>query len=121
MARYKKQECAYCGALTKQRSYVYAGKRWPACCAREACIDQWRGKEVVKRKLSKKLKKRLRRRKSSTKTWRKGTLHRLTKTPAGKKISTAALKRLAKGTGVNAKRAVKLLNLRGVKTGKRVA
>lgn len=59
------------------------------------------------------------RKKPSTKTWRKGTLHRLTNTPAGKKISTAALKRVARGTGVNAKRARKLLNVRGVKTGKR--
>lgn len=59
------------------------------------------------------------RKKSSSRKWPNGTMHKALKIPEGKKISIAALRRAAKGTGKTAKRAVFLLNVRGYKTGKR--
>lgn len=52
----------------------------------------------------------------STKSWTKGTMHRALRVPQGKRIPTSKLKAALRRGGVVAKRARKLLNLRGVKT-----
>lgn len=57
--------------------------------------------------------------KKSTRKWPKGSMHKALGVPAGKKLTIADLKRGAKKPGVIGKRAVMLLNLRGIKTGKR--
>ncbi len=37
----KFESCAYCRTWTTMKSYTKEGLRWPACCSRPACIDQW--------------------------------------------------------------------------------
>lgn len=38
--------CTYCGAMTRMREFtdLATGQSWPACCSRDACLDQWRPK-----------------------------------------------------------------------------
>ncbi len=121
--------CGDCGCLPKHYHHVGCDiERCPKCHNQALscdCFDaELRSSRRVARprRAAKSSKKRtIKSKKSttyaSTARWTKGSMHRALGIPKGKKISTAALKRAMHRPGIVGKRARKLLNVRGVKTG----